>query len=219
MATDQKLNVIELRNYLLKPGNFTAFNNYFQQHFVKPQKELRDGYLPGQYHIKDQENKFFWIRGFTDMEKRLAFLKNFYDESDAWRIFGAGANDLMLNSDHVHLLKPLNDESGFLKENDILSIEYYTANDKKLDELIELYKRNCLSLHGGGTSLWITELSKSEFRHPVIQDKNLFVAIRSYNSKITCEEAIEKIAEQTMLIEFQQLIQHTETLILINANS
>ena len=219
MATDQKLKVRELRNYVLKPGNFKAFNNYFQQHFVAPQRQLPDGHLLGQYHIKDLEDRFFWIRGFTDMEKRLVFLKKFYDESKEWATFGAGANDLMLDSDHVHLLKPLNEDGEILKEDNILSIEYYTAKDGKLDELIELYKKNCLSIHAGNASLWITELSKSEFRHPVIQDKNLFVVITSYNDKITCEEAMEKIAEQTISIEFQQLIQHKETSILINANS
>lgn len=219
MATDQQLKVIELRNYLLKPGKFKTFNNYFQQHFVAPQQQLPNGYLLGQYHIKNQEDRFFWIRGFTDMENRLVFLKKFYNESDAWKTFGAGANDLMLDSDHVYLLKPLNESESFLKEDNILSIEYYTAHNDKLDELIELYKMNCLSLHTGNASIWITELSKSEFRHPVIQDKNLFAVISSYNDKISCEGAIEKIKQQTTSTEFQQLIQRNETLILINANS
>src|SRR5262249_31256577 len=110
MNSNPRLKVIELRNYLLKPGVRERFTNYFEDHFIDSQDSLH-GFVLGQFRIKGDDDRFFWIRGFEDMSTRLDFLRKFYEQGKVWKQFGSGANEMMLDSDHVFLLKTLRRES------------------------------------------------------------------------------------------------------------
>src|SRR5215468_9373546 len=110
MNSKPRLKVIELRNYLLKADARERFTKYFEDHFIDSQNDLR-GFVLGQFRIKGDDDKFFWIRGFEDMQTRLNFLRGFYEQGEVWKQFGPGANEMMLDSDNVYLLKPLRSES------------------------------------------------------------------------------------------------------------
>jgi hypothetical protein len=101
--SNQSIKVLELRNYLLRPNMANEFSNYFNNHFVKPMTEL-GGYTLGQFKINGINDRFIWMRGFADMGIRVKFLNDFYVNSLVWKEFGPGANDMMINSDNVHLL-------------------------------------------------------------------------------------------------------------------
>jgi hypothetical protein len=191
---DIAVNTLELRNYLLKPGKTDAFIQYFNKHFVAPMEAL-GGHTLGQFIINGINNRFVWMRGFEDMETRLKFLNDFYVSSSEWKTFGPGANEMMINSDNVYLLRPL-DNAGkpASKENNINTIlktgkrlavvDFYTCNNS-LGKVIELFNKDYLpflaNLGINDTTLWVSEMTENKFpRLPAFQDKNLLVTITTY---------------------------------------
>ena len=192
------IKVLELRNYLLNPNLADPFSNYFNTHFVEPMNEL-GGYTLGQFKIKGDKNRFVWLRGFADMKTRVRFLNDFYINSPVWKEFGPGANDMMINSDNVHLLRPLNDRknssepseefnSSLLKtDKGVIVVDFYICNST-LDKVINLFHISYvpfLKTSGiNNITLWISEMSENDFpRLPVFQDKNLLLTITTYNDE------------------------------------
>jgi len=169
MYTNNPIKVIELRNYLLKPGTRDQFIDYFETHFIDSQNEL-GGYPLRQFRIKDIEDRFFWIRGFENMDTRSKFLPAFYGGA-VWKEFGPAANDMMLEWHNVHLLKPLPGDKNinrdvFAGRKGITVIDYYTARDGRLDELINFLKTASSflqSLNIYDTTLWISEMTENDF--------------------------------------------------------
>lgn len=130
MHTNHSIKVIELRNYLLKSGRRDQFIEYFENHFIDSQNELGD-YSLRQFRIKDIEDRFFWIRGFENMDTRSKFLPAFYGGA-VWKEFGPAANDMMLEWHTVYLLKPLPGDKNinsdvFAGKKGITVIDNYTA--------------------------------------------------------------------------------------------
>ena len=184
MNTNPKLNVIELRNYLLKPGTRERFIKYFGDHFLESQNGAR---VLAPFRMKGENDRFFWIRGFEDMQSRLTFLRGFYEQGEVWKRFGPDANEMMLDSDHVHLLKPLNssfDLDELENEAGVVVIEFYLANANQLDQLIASFETDYLSCLKNKPTLLISEMAFNDFpRLPVIQDPNLLVVLNSYTDE------------------------------------
>lgn len=181
MNTSPKLTVIELRNYLLKPGTREKFIEYFGDHFLDSQIGAR---VVAPFRIKGENDRFFWIRSFEDMQSRLTFLRGFYEQGEIWKRFGADANEMMLDSDHVHLLKPLSasfDLDELENETGVVVIEFYLAKANQLDQLIVSFETDYLPCLKNKPTLLISEMAINDFpRLPVIQDPNLLVLINSY---------------------------------------
>lgn len=187
MNVDPEIKIIELRNYLLRPGRRDSFIDYFENYFLEPQN-VSGGHVLGQFRVGNEDDRFFWIRGFEDMQSRLAFLRGFYEVGEVWKQFGPGANAMMLDSDHVHLLKPLCGESfgveGWAKEAGAFVIDLYFANPNQLDKLADLFQTDYVPFLKHKPSLWVCEMSENDFpRLPVIQDRNLLVAITPYRNE------------------------------------
>jgi hypothetical protein len=193
--TDHSIRVLELRNYLLKPGMTNSFIHYFNQHFVKPMYAL-GGYALVQATIESVPDRFVWMRGFDSMDTRLKFLEDFYLNSPEWKTYGPGANDMMINSDNVYLLRPLNydksnDEkirslnSSLLKlKKEVVVIDFYICNST-LHKVIDLFKNSYLPfLQSRGIhdiTSWVSEMEENKFpKLPVFQDKNLLLTISHY---------------------------------------
>jgi len=178
MNGQQNIKVIELRNYLLKPKVRDKFAHYFKNHFVDSQNDL-GGYVLGQFTVKADDN-FFWIRGFENMKSRSRFLPEFYYGA-TWKEFGSAANEMMLDSDNVYLLKPLDESQAFRKDK-VVKIDYYFAKDNQLERLIEFFQTKYLSFIEdskiGNATFWRSELSENDFpKLPAFQYENLFVVI------------------------------------------
>jgi hypothetical protein len=201
---DDRIDVIELRNYLLKPQKRDAFISYFETNFILSQEKLK-GYPLGQYRIKDNPDNFCWIRGFSSMQTRSAFLPAFY-YSDFWKQHRTTTNSMIVNNDNVHLLCPLSWQSdslmagkGIKKEllypkKRIAIVDFYTANNK-LEQLKKLIAKQYLPILNTcgiySFTLWQAELRENDFpKLPVFQDKNLLVIITFYNNE---QEYIEKM--------------------------
>ena len=181
MNTKPKLTVIELRNYLLKPGTRERFFKYFGDHFLESQHGAR---VLAPFRIKGESDRFFWIRGFEDMKSRLTFLRGFYEQGEVWKRFGPDANEMMLDSDHVHLLKPLSasfEWNELEREAGVVVIEFYLAKANQLDQLITSVETDSLSCFKNKPTLLISEMAFNDFpRLPVMQDPNLLVVLNSY---------------------------------------
>ncbi|MFD8377099.1 NIPSNAP family protein [Streptomyces sp. NPDC059679] len=103
--------VIELRQYTLRPGRRDELIELFDREFVETQEETGMVVL-GQFRDLDDPNRFVWLRGFRDMAVRHRALTAFYG-GPVWAEHGPRANDTMVDSDDVLLLRPLSDGSGF----------------------------------------------------------------------------------------------------------
>jgi hypothetical protein len=196
LSENQNIKVLELRNYILKPGKRDDFINYFEQHFITSQNIL-GGYVLGQFRVKGADNRFLWFRGFNDMESRSIYLPEFYRKSLVWKKYKTGANDLIDDNDDVHLLKPLDNARGlneginsddFAGHRGIVVVDYYAANNGRLDSLISLYRNKFApylqTIGINNTRLWVSELAPNDFPSlPVIQDKNLLVVITFYKDE------------------------------------
>jgi hypothetical protein len=112
METATAFNVVELRRYVMKPGRRDDLIALFEREFIESQE--RCGMVPvGHYRDLDDPDRFVWFRGFADMETRRGALEAFYLRSPEWLENRDAANDTMVDSDDVLLLRPARPESGF----------------------------------------------------------------------------------------------------------
>jgi hypothetical protein len=96
--------VLELRQYALKPGRRDDLIELFDRQFVESQ-EAAGMTVVGQFRDRRRSDRFVWVRGFPDMKSRHAALEGFYGGT-VWAAHRAAANDTMIDSDDVLLLKP-----------------------------------------------------------------------------------------------------------------
>jgi hypothetical protein len=205
MNGNETIKVIELRNYLIKPNLRDRFIDYFEQNFVESQNDL-GGFVLDAFRIKDESDRFFWIRGFADMDSRSCFLPEFYS-GEVWKQFGPEANEMMLEWHNVHLLKPLGEikVKNFLTGKSLTVIDFYFAKADKLSELIDLLQNNANS------SRWISEMTENDFpRLPVIQDGNLLAVMTNFKDEAEFESREKDL-------EIASLIKKRERLILSKA--
>jgi quinol monooxygenase YgiN len=103
--------VLELRQYALKPGRRDELIALFEREFIESQ-EAEGMDIIGTFRDLDDPNRFVWLRGFSDMEARAKSLAAFYG-GPIWKAHRNAANDTMIDSDNVLLLKPAWNGSGF----------------------------------------------------------------------------------------------------------
>ena len=222
-SNNREITVLELRNYLLKPNTADRFKKYFNAYFVTPMHDL-GGYTLGQFKIDRANDRFVWFRGFKNMETRVKFLNDFYVDSKTWKDFGKGANDMMINSDNVYLLRPLakSISANFLKAtHKIVVVNFYSCNST-LDKVIALFNAEYLpfleSIEIKNTTLWVSEMQENDFpRLPAFQDKNLLVSITSFENKKEYQLKQKLINEMSNQLRqsMLQLITIQNTLLLI----
>jgi hypothetical protein len=98
------MNVIELRQYELRPGRRDELIELFDAELVEPQEECGMRVI-GQFRDLDRPDWFVWLRGFADMAQRTEALGCFY-HGPVWAQHRDAANATMLDSDNVLLLRP-----------------------------------------------------------------------------------------------------------------
>lgn len=96
--------VVELRQYTLHPGRRDELIELFEREFVESQEALGMQLL-GTFRDARRDDRFVWLRGFTDMDARKQSLTDFY-EGPVWQKHRDAANATMLDSDNVLLLRP-----------------------------------------------------------------------------------------------------------------
>src|SRR4051794_8256376 len=109
--SNPSFDILELRQYTLHRGRRDTLIDLFERHFVESQ-EACDIVLPGTFCDLDDPDRFVWLRGFADMQARGDALPAFYG-GPAWRAHREEANATMVDSDDVHLLRPLSPDHRF----------------------------------------------------------------------------------------------------------
>ncbi len=228
---DEPVKLLELRNYLMRPGKRDEFIQYFEENFINSQKEL-GSYVLGRYRVKGAEDNFFWMRGFKDMPARYKFLNEFYF-GPFWKAHKTVPNSLLLNNDNVYLLKPLAvgdssqiNKAGFSsawfgRAKGITVIDFYTSNTK-LDKLIVFVRAQYDSiLRSAGvtnTTFWVSETTPNDFTAlPVFQDKNLLVQITFYENEADYQAKIKTVHSKmndTQKTDMADLVTIRNTLVL-----
>jgi NIPSNAP len=141
--------VIELRQYTLKPGHRDVLIDLFDRYFIEAQ-ESTGMTIIGQFRDRTRPDRFVWMRGFSDMAGRHRALEQFYD-GPVWAAHRTAANDTMLDSDDVLLLKPVRPELAFRLEEDAASRRdgprgvlagIYTLSEPATDSLVAQFERN-----------------------------------------------------------------------------
>jgi quinol monooxygenase YgiN len=103
--------VVELRQYTLHPGQRETLIDLFEREFLETQEAVGMRVL-GQFRDLDAPDRFVWLRGFDDMERRRAGIEAFYG-GPVWQAHRDAANATMIDSDDVLLLRPAAPASGF----------------------------------------------------------------------------------------------------------
>lgn len=220
----ENIQVLEIRNYLLKPNLTDKFSDYFHSNFVVPMNEL-GGYTVGEFKINGVNHRFVWFRAFADMKTRLKFLNNFYINSATWKEYGKGANEMMINSDNVYLLRPLKAEINreLLKTDKTFTVvDFYVCNST-LEKVINLFDTTYIpflkNLKIEDITLWVSEMTENDFPGlPVFQDKNLLVSITNYkdeNEFNTKQKEIDNMPAD-LKKSMQELVTIHNKLVLLN---
>jgi hypothetical protein len=104
--------VLELRQYTLRPGQRDALIDLFDRELLDPQ-EAEGMRVIGQFRDRDASDRFVWLRGFPDLASRAARLQAFYG-GPVWQAHRDAANATMIDSDDVLLLRPVDPDAGFV---------------------------------------------------------------------------------------------------------
>lgn len=105
-----KYTVVELRRYTIKPGARATFARYFETWFPDAFQQL-GAIAFGQFCERGQPDRFTWLRGFKDMDARLAVNQAFYS-GPVWAEHKPAVNGLIADSDDVLLLCPARPDSS-----------------------------------------------------------------------------------------------------------
>jgi hypothetical protein len=227
-AANQPIKILELRNYVIKPGQRDKFISYFESNFIDSQNAI-GGYILGQFRVKDADDNFFWIRGFNDMASRSRYLPEFY-RGAFWKQRRDYVNEMLINNDNVYLLKPLSlsedlpdaaiNSNEFAKKKAMVVIDYYVANTR-LKELIQFFKSKYLAFlksNDISTTSWVSELAENDFPGlPVFQDKNLLVTITPFKDEAEYQLKLKQInadSNQKILTELKEIVTTRTTVIL-----
>ena len=100
-----------MRQYTLQSGQREVLIDLFEREFVESQEAV-GATLIGQFRDLDRPDRFVWLRGFADMERRREMLSAFYG-GPVWAAHRSAANATIIDSDNVLLLRPALADSRF----------------------------------------------------------------------------------------------------------
>lgn len=103
--------IVELRQYAMKPGRRDELIELFEREFVETQEVVGMDVI-GTFHDADNPDRFVWLRGYADMATRARALSAFYSGS-VWKAHRDAAVATMDDTDNVLLLRPAWRGSGF----------------------------------------------------------------------------------------------------------
>ncbi|MDO9337758.1 MAG: hypothetical protein Q7T61_15295 [Caulobacter sp.] len=97
--------IVELRQYAMRPGRRDALISLFEDRFVESQEALGSTVL-GTFRDLDDPDRFVWLRGFEGPQGRHDALDGFYT-GPVWQANRAAANAAIADSDNVLQLSPI----------------------------------------------------------------------------------------------------------------
>jgi hypothetical protein len=187
--------VVELRNYLVQPGQRDVLIELFERHFIESQEELGSNVL-GSFRNIDDPDRFVWLRGFGGFDTRFAALDGFYN-GDVWKAHRSAANATMIDSDDVLLLRPVSGDlsrdprtrapiGAAMTDSLIVVTMYFLApyGDEGFGAFFTKTIASALTETGGAPlATFATEHSANTFpRLPVRENETVFISIARFAS-------------------------------------
>ncbi len=181
--------ILELRQYTLHPGGRDVLVDLFDAELVESQ-EAHGMDIVGQFRDLDDPNRFVWLRGFPTMERRADSLAAFYG-GPVWKAHSAAANETMVSSDDVLLLRPARAGSAFALNGERRSRNgggrgLVAAWVRQLAaDSVEHFERTTapeIAARGGSVlAYFVTEPSENTFPAlPVRENERVFVAFAGF---------------------------------------
>ncbi|MFP2932339.1 NIPSNAP family protein [Pyxidicoccus sp. 3LG] len=189
--TDTCCAILELRQYTLKPGQRDTLIALFEREFIESQEAVGMP-IPGQFRDLDREDRFVWLRGFSDMASRHEGLTTFYG-GPVWKANREAANATMVDVSNVLLLKPARPGSGFGRHlaerppvgatahsSGVVLATVYAFENPVDEDFVRFFEQDLRpALEEAGLSVsgyFVTEASPNTFpRLPVREGENVFV--------------------------------------------
>ena len=196
MATDAPCcNVLELRQYTLRPGTREPFIELFDSIFADPQ-DATGMTVIGEFRDLDRPNRFVWIRGFQDMPLRARELADFY-KTDVWHAHRDEAIASIDDSDNVLLLEPASAalrfsniparpsaEDTHSREGLVVVTLYYTKTDNPgaFGTQFDRSLRRLAEAHGARTlAAYVSSSQENNYpKLPVRTGEHLFVWVATF---------------------------------------
>jgi hypothetical protein len=198
-AQSRKVEIIELRNYLLRPGQRDYFIDSLEIKIIDT-LNARGNYVLGQYRIKDAPDNFLWIRGFNDMTSRLEALNGFYS-SEYWKKHVSIPRKYVVGYTNVSNRK-VDSTAGFEmdwfgRQKGLAVVDFYVANEMRtqLVDFVSTFYDSAMRASGvKDVSYWISESTPNDYPNlPVFQDKNLLVTITFFKDELQYNNTKKKI--------------------------
>jgi hypothetical protein len=185
----------------------------FEREFVESQEALHMT-LVGQFRDLDDPDRFVWLRGFSDMTTRAQALQEFYGGS-IWKAHREAANETMIDSDNVLLLRPARPASGFslekadrqspgatVKPRGMVVTTICHLKDETSDDFVDFFERTIQpELTKAGAVLlayFVTENHPNTFPAlPVRETANVFVWFSSFPDEMAYERHAATLADTT----------------------
>ncbi|TDV47098.1 NIPSNAP family protein [Actinophytocola oryzae] len=189
--------VLELRQYTLHPGRRDDLVELFDREFVEPQEAVGAQVL-GQFRDLDDQDRFVWLRGYSDMDTRGRALPAFYG-GPVWRAHSAAANDTMIDSDDVLLLRPEKDLdlTGRTRggPTTLVTVTIYHLPPGGEDAFVDVFRTDAVPLltDTGAEPLAILRTLRAENNFPALpvrENENVVVWIASFAGR---DELVEHV--------------------------
>ena len=173
--------LVEFRQYTLQPGQRDTLINMFERHFIEPQ-HAEGMKVIGTFRDADRPHRFVWLRGFADMDSRLAGLTAFYG-GPVWQEHRNAANATMIDSDNVLLLRAPSPSAEFPEggEGDpagiiLAAIHYCRSDPAEALALFEASVRPALEEAGVSVLAWfVPEREANNFPRLPVRDEQTLV--------------------------------------------
>ena len=203
--------ILELRQYTLRPGQRDVLIDLFERELTDSQEALGMRVL-GTFRDLDRPDRFVWLRGFDDMDSRREGLTAFYG-GPVWQAHRNAANDTMLDSDNVLLLRDAREGSGFVVGRQprpqkgsteippgLLVATVYSLADPVGPELVDFFDRVMRpELAAAGVAVratYLTETTPNDYpRLPVRENEHTFVWFAAFADAAAHAHSMKGLAE------------------------
>jgi len=202
--------IVELRQYQLHPERRDDLISLFERNFVESQEEEGMAVI-GTFRDLDDDDRFVWIRGFPSMSDRRRGLEAFYYGS-VWRANRDQANETMVDSDNVLLLRPARKNLGFRpaanrppvgapeRDRGIVQIDVLLfdapPDDATIDDFHEVASTSLKGSAGRLLGCLVTEEAENDFPAlPVREGEHALVCLLGYPDEAAFDSAQDARAE------------------------
>ncbi|MBI1282561.1 MAG: hypothetical protein GC179_30825 [Anaerolineaceae bacterium] len=229
------LTVFEIRNYLLQPNMTEHFIDYFEANFIST-LEAENMHVLGQFRLIGEPDHYVWIRAYENMDTRRDSLFAFYD-GPVWKQHRTTTNSMMIDSDNVHLLRPLDSDldltcgqtsktiaasladASISLNTGLIAVDFYPAYPDQREELIDAFQTELMPIYLSEDidvrGCFVAEMSLNTFpRHPAFQNEHEYVVITAYPNEEQGRAIRSQLAPTVDQILGSYLSAQPETLLL-----